>query len=381
MSDYFERIEQHLVEATERRASARSRPAGALRERLSATRWWLQGRRPGLLALAAVLVLSSSAAGAVLLSAEHSRGLSGVVPPYQSTRGTISLTGSHYEISITPSLRAGVIGWCNFIAFDGIRGHFFVSHGARGRRTEPAAFGGGTCGTGTPAVGSPLFATDGSLGAGLWYVLAAPQVAAVRVANGPTVLTRGDPRLPYGYRAAVFTLARKSFAHGFPRVTALDAEGHAIPGGAYAHPAQDPTQSWSDPARPVAGACPLRVQHGTEVELRRGTVVTAVVPDPGIIGHACRAPKSNCASAAARCWRRCCSTPGTRAAHPPPCRACGRWPARPGSSCGRARSQRSRIRAPCWPSGSAQLGWSWPEAKTPVRACVRWTPSCARWTP
>jgi hypothetical protein len=286
MSDYFDRIEMHLLDAVEREArhhaAMAKRPlhpdgdqaavASAPSGRLGAARSWLRRRPPGLLALLGVLVLSGSAAGAVLLTGQHSRPLAGVVPPYNS-HGNISVAGLRYEIQITPSLQAGTIGWCNFISFKG--------------RGPGGGFGGGGCPTGTPAVGAPLFGADGERGEGLWYVLAAPQVAAVRVLHGPTVLTRSDPRLPYGYRAAVFELSAKAFAHvGPPLLTALDASGRPIPGGTYEQPPREPTRSWSPPQRPAPGACSLGVRRGAGLVAQQGTVLTAAIPDPGIIGHA-----------------------------------------------------------------------------------------------
>lgn len=274
MSDYFERIESHLLDAVERRAARRGNPVDALHERLSAARSRLRGRRPGALAIGAALVLSGSAAGAVLLSGEHSRALSGVVPPYDA-HGNLSVAGAHYSIVLTPSLSAGTIGWCNLMLFHDVPG----MRGGGG-------FGGGSCPTGTPAVGAPLFAQDGSQGEGLWYVFAAPQVVAVRVAGGPTVLTRGDPRLPYGYRAAVLPLPQRVFKHGPPHLTALDATGRVIPGGPNEQPPSEPTRSWSAPQRPAGGACPLSVRRGSGMQVQAGLVIAAAVPDPGIIGHA-----------------------------------------------------------------------------------------------
>jgi hypothetical protein len=268
MSDYFERVEAHLLDAVEREV----KPRGA-RSRDAQRRVPRAVRRPrrGLLLIAAVLLLGGSAAAAVLIAGERSRSLSGVVPPYDA-QGNVSVAGSHYEITITPSLEAGTIGWCTSIHFRDV--------------PKGGEFGGGGCPTGTPAIGSPLFAADGSRGPGLWYVLAAPQVAAVRVANGPTVLTRADPRLPYGFRAAVFELSEKAFSSGAPRVIALDGSGRAIPGSSYEEPPREQARYWQSPQRQPQGRCPLTARPGSGVRAGLGTVLTAIVPDPGIIGHA-----------------------------------------------------------------------------------------------
>jgi hypothetical protein len=263
MSDYFERVEARLLDAVEREAKLR----GGARAR----RATLKRPRRGLLLITAVLLLGGSAAAAVLIAGERSRSLSGVVPPYDA-QGNVSVAGSHYEITITPSLEAGTIGWCTSIHFRDV--------------PKGGEFGGGGCPTGTPAIGSPLFAADGSRGPGLWYVLAAPQVAAVRVANGPTVLTRADSRLPYGFRAAVFELSEKAFSSGAPRVTALDATGRPIAGSSYEEPPREQARYWQSPQREPRGRCPLSGRRGSGVRGRLGTVLTAIVPDPGIIGHA-----------------------------------------------------------------------------------------------
>lgn len=277
-SDYFERVEGHLLDAVERHATRRARPGSAVLARLGVARRWL-GARPGLLALTGILLLSGSAAGAVLLAAERSQPLSGIVPPYSAPRGEMSVAGSRYTISLTPSLQAGTIGWCNFIVFRDVP----EPHGGKN-----AGFGGGSCGVGTAALGAPLFAADGQRGAGLWYVLAAPQVAAVHFLDGPTVLTRGDPRLPFGFRVAVASLPQRLFAHGGPPlVSALAADGRVIPGGAYQQPPpSEPTSSWSSPAPAARGACALTARPGSAVRVLRGSVIAAIVPDRGVLGHA-----------------------------------------------------------------------------------------------
>jgi hypothetical protein len=284
MSDYFERVEADLLDAVEREARRRGdRPnqaAGALRHgysrapggaRRGALRV-LRGPRRGLWLVAAVLLLGGSAAAAALIAGERSRSLAGIVPPYDA-RGEISVAGAHYEITIGPSLQPGSIGWCTWIRF----------------RDAPSfkggGFGGGGC-DGTPAVGSPLFDPDGERGPGLWYVLTAPRVAAVRVANGPTVLTRSSARLPFGFRAAVFELPANTPTGRAPRLTALDAAGRPIPGSFYETPPQEPARYWQHPQREPRGRCPLTVRPGSGASAREGMILTAIAPDPGIIGHA-----------------------------------------------------------------------------------------------
>jgi hypothetical protein len=288
MSDYFERVEAHLLDAVEReprRRGGRSRQAAGAQRRglsraagggprgaLQVLRGSLRGPRRGLWLIAAVLLLGGSAAAAALIAGERSRSLSGIVPPYDA-RGEISVAGAHYEITIAPSLQPGSIGWCTWIGFSDVP-HF------RG-----GGFSGGGC-DGTPAVGSPLFGPDGERGPGLWYVLTAPQVAAVHVADGPTVLTRASARLPFGFRAAVFELPAKTPSGRAPRLTALDAAGRPIPGSFYETPPKEPARYWQHPQRQPQGRCPLTARPGSGVSVREGMILTAIAPDPGIIGHA-----------------------------------------------------------------------------------------------
>ena len=288
MSDYFERVEAHLLDAVEREARRRGdrsgQAAGELRRGHSqasggARRGALRlprGPRRGLWLLAAVLLLGGSAAAAVLIAGERSRSLSGIVPPYDA-RGNLSVAGARYEITTGPSLEPGSIGWCTWIQFRDV-----PSLRARGG----GGMGGGGCGGGTPAVGSPLFGPDGDRGPGLWYVLTAPQVAAVRVANGPTVLTRSAARLPFGFRAAVFELPANTPTGRAPRLTALDAAGREIPGSFYEAPPKEPARYWRHPRREPRGRCPLTVRRGSGASAREGVILTAIAPDPGIIGHA-----------------------------------------------------------------------------------------------
>lgn len=271
MSDYFDRIEEHLLHAVERSSQRHPQPAGGLAGRLSALRRRI-GRRPGLLALAGALILSGSATGAVLLGVQHSRPLSGIVPPYHSKADTLSVAGARYEITLMPSLAAGSIGWCETIWYRHMRG----------------SYGSGGCGSDAPALGRPVLASDGESGEGLKYVLTAPQVAAVRVAKGPTVLTRGGQGLPFGFRAAVFQVGRNDTPHNAPlKVTPLDAEGRTI---ASVTPGQgtprEQTRYWSSSQKPVKGACSLSAKPGSGVKVTEGAVVTRPLPAPGIVGRA-----------------------------------------------------------------------------------------------
>lgn len=281
MSDYFERVEGHLLDAVERNAAATVTPRplrrsgfGRRRGAASARRWSRLPRRPTLLALLALLLLSGSAAGAVLVATERSRSLSGTVPAYQAEGKTISVAGSHYQIELAPSLTAGSIGWCETILYTGIA------------KLAGGSLGDGSC-TATPALGSPLFAASGQRGNGISYVLSAPQVAAVRVAGKRIVLTRSSKQLPYGYRAAVFTVSKREFPpHGPLHLTALDEHGNVIPGGDRESPPQEQTRYWSAPLAAPKGACSIATIRDSGVKISEGALVTRMLADPGIIGHA-----------------------------------------------------------------------------------------------
>jgi hypothetical protein len=171
-------------------------------------------------------------------------------------------------------MQAGVIGWCTSL----------VTY--RGARRFDLGTGG--CNGAPPAVGAPLFgARDGGIGsAGLSYVFTAPGVAAVRVAHGPTILTRADPRLPFGFRAAVFSLPERLLRDPGVELSALDSAGRAIPGDAYAGPVTEATRSWRAPNRPAAGACSIAPRRGAPVILQSGSVLSDAVGDPGILGRA-----------------------------------------------------------------------------------------------
>lgn len=263
-------IERQLRDAAERMARS---PVSRALER---TRRW-RGRllaRPLTIVLAALVVAGGSALAAGLLSGRHSRPLTAVFPPGSPLRQTgYGPPGSSYDISISPSMQTGVIGWCTSL----------VTY----RGTRRFDLGTGGCNGAPPAVDAPVFgADDGGIGvAALSYVFTAPQVAAVRVKDGPTILTRADPRLPFGFRTAVFSLPGR-LSHVGVALTALDATGQMISGDAYAQPVIEGTRSWRAPEPPAAGACSVSARGGSGIVLRSGSVLSSAIGDPGIIGRA-----------------------------------------------------------------------------------------------
>jgi hypothetical protein len=170
-------------------------------------------------------------------------------------------------------MQTGVIGWCTSL----------VTY----RGAQRFDLGTGGCNGAPPAVGAPVFgADDGGIGmAGLSYVFTAPQVAAVRVKGGPTILTRPDSRLPFGFRTAVFSLPERLSRIGVA-LSALDATGRVIPGDAYAQPVVEATRAWRAPEPPASGACSISAREGSSVVLKSGSVLSTAIGDPGIIGRA-----------------------------------------------------------------------------------------------
>jgi hypothetical protein len=231
--------------------------------------------------LAAVLIAAGTAIAAVsALSGERSKPLSSIVPAGQQP-DTALVAGERYTIQIVPSIQAGQITWCTSIRTYSRSGH-------------PDDLGTGGCDDAAPTSGSPVFGTDNiDNGGGLSYVFTTSRVAAVRIAGGPTVLTRPDPRLPYSYRAAVFEYkppAGGPEAIGLPGgashlVTALDSSGHVIPDDS-SRPPVEPTGSWLYPRPPVAGSCSLSTKSGTALLAGSGDVVTSIVAAPSVAGAA-----------------------------------------------------------------------------------------------
>ncbi len=263
---------------------ARFESVPALAERPARRRRWPRmGTRLGVV-LAALVVAGGSAVAAGVLSGQRSRPLTAAFRPGSPTsQEGYGPPGSTYSLSISPSMQAGVIGWCTSL----------VTY----RGPQSFDLGTGGCNGAAPAVGAPMFgAADGGIGgASLSYVFTAPQVAAVRVAGGPTILTRPDPRLPFGFRAAVFSPPTR-FSHDAGvtlsaygagvALSALDSSGQVIAGEAYAEPVTEATRSWRAPSPPAAGACSISPRRGAPVVLQSGSVLSEAVGDPGIIGHA-----------------------------------------------------------------------------------------------
>ena len=147
----------------------------------------------------------------------------------------------------------------------------------------------------------PIFAGGGLGGARM--LLAAPEVAAIRLSDGPTVRSVGGAALPFGLRAAAYRAT--TLAEGSGALVALNAAGHVISTGS-AGVADSPTLRWETPgaapwfsgaissesgnvwigrvrsAQP-RGAC--SIEGGPGLQPLAGAVVTAAVANPGILGR------------------------------------------------------------------------------------------------
>ena len=285
MTSVLPDLERDLVAAAHRQVvSAPIRP----RRGVAA---WLRGRSRPVQALLALLVISAAAASAATLVGTASAPLSGAVS-----------ANVRYRITLSPLVTAGLAGWC-------VQDRQTTTHGA-------LVTGVSECRSQTAALGSPMLA---SLPGPTVAVITAPGVAAVRVVGGPTILTRADPSLPFGFRAAVYDAKLRLPDTSVPRtrlLVALDAQGRPIPAGprvtsAFAAlgdtPPPLPTHPWMRPgwrvqlseylgafphqaepvpSTPPSGGCSTVATSGSGLQAEGGVDVTQVAPDPAIIGRA-----------------------------------------------------------------------------------------------
>jgi hypothetical protein len=117
------------------------------------------------------------------------------------------------------------------------------------------------------------------------YVLTAPDVAAVRVAHGPTILTTTAARLPFGIRAAIWR-SESEITGPAPKLTALNASGHVIPTVLASDQPKEAGAGWQRPRSPANGSCSLIAAPVSGLNSQWGRVMTAIHPDPSVIGRA-----------------------------------------------------------------------------------------------
>lgn len=239
MTGYFQELERTLSDATLREYGDASLSRGVpgypppaptddagLGPAVSPRRRRLFKRWPPLALVAGVLLLSGTAAATIATLVDtKSAPLTGTVPPGPG----IGAHNLHYDVPVTPDLKAGNSGWCSYPRFS-ISG-------------APSPLGGG--GACAPAydVGAPVILGGGlpiSTGKGrfnrdapvrplpgkgqtsLFWMIVSSKVAAVRFSPGHVVSSRADPRLPARWRAVV------AFVRGIVDPIPLDRSGHAI---------------------------------------------------------------------------------------------------------------------------------------------------------
>jgi hypothetical protein len=205
MKDPFDILRAELVHAAERAAQPAPRK-----------RWgWLRPpSRPVAMFLAA-LVITGSAAAAVLSLGGASQPLVGKVP------GAItpaSLAGDRYAVAVTPSLPAGTAAWQPWIVYS---------------RPGTNGYGEGGGGIlGYPAATNPIFGFGGptsvARGTTVAYILTSPQVWAVRIGS-QTIRTVSSRALPIGDRAAVFFITAKGAVFVIPGIPAGPPPGKHPP--------------------------------------------------------------------------------------------------------------------------------------------------------
>lgn len=308
----FELLREELVRAAARGGPRRSR------------RWLtrLRGGRRSLTLVAAAVVVSGSATAAVIsLSTMHSQPLAGTVPGrglHSALLPPESLAGDQYQISVTPELTAGGVGWCTTIRYT-----------YRGKPGTAA----GSCGSDYPSASAPLFGPEASsfgysapapqVGDTVHYLLTAPDVAYVRVGR-VTIPVRHDSALPAGDGVVVFFLPATSppvmvppaGAHapyympifvpphssrsgmpawmpsksGLQRVPmtpaiALDRYGHELPfkpGAGYGVF----SRWWQRPQRQPLGSCQLRIHRSPGLTAQWGHVIYRIKPVRDVQGAA-----------------------------------------------------------------------------------------------
>jgi hypothetical protein len=270
MTDPFDILRDRLVAAAE----AAPTPARSARRR------WRS-----LVAVAAALVISGSAAAAVVkLTAEDSPPLAGKVA---GRPGAGPLGTSHYVIELLPYLSAGRSGWCATV----------VLHGGKGG----PLVGGEGCGPAPPAdapeiAGGAVVATTGS-GTSVSYAVVDDRVARVRVDGGREIIPRPSRAIPAGWKAAVWFTAGGQTPSP---VVFLNRVGQPIStapnqraGTQVAGTAKLPTRA-VDPSHPPHQRCAIDVPVRAGLRAVSERVVTATpARPPDINGRAFR----TCASA------------------------------------------------------------------------------------
>jgi hypothetical protein len=209
----------------------------------------LSARRTVLVALAALVLAGSATAAVVTL--KQSRPLSGTVSAEFVGEHTAGVT--HYRVSMFPYLSVGWSGWCSSVTFTVHARIAATSYGcAPVERANALQLSGQTFG-----------------GQGGAYVdaIVSDRVAEVRFADGVSVRTVSDPRLPSWARAAVRVyspdeLARIGAQRDFAQLTReelIGGDGQRLADGRKREAAKALPLTTVDVADPGDAACAIHL--------------------------------------------------------------------------------------------------------------------------
>jgi hypothetical protein len=285
MTDPFDDLRDHLVEAITSLQTRPSRPSRRARSR----------SHPLAAAVAALVFAGTATAAVISVTSERSAPLIGQVPQQAGPASPHAWGlegGERYRITVWPVLQGGVSGVCAMIVFEGPRGEGY-----------------GSCGASYPTSAVPYLAPGGRVayphglipkGGALEYFLTAPNVATVRIGTHLVITPRREPGLPAGDRAVVFYLPAGSpeidppwfpaEQPGLPRatrtlsVTAFGRDGAPIPVDQRAQPFRLPARYWERPQKPPWGACTLAAP--SSYRAYRGTTAVRLVAEPDVEGAA-----------------------------------------------------------------------------------------------
>jgi hypothetical protein len=214
MSDYFDTVEQELRHALRRHAHLP---------------WYarLRLRHPRTLVAAVACFVIGGPALAVALGVLNGQPSAPTSGRFTTPNADSSVAALGYQITVTPNLQAGAVGWC-------VSDRTFAERGGGGSRgcapapspSSPVVIAGGSDFT---SHRPGLTATTTST-----VYLTTARVAAVRVSRSLAVLTRSDAQIPPAYRIAI--LVHQTITHGRPQrpitvhvtAVALDRAGNQI---------------------------------------------------------------------------------------------------------------------------------------------------------
>ncbi len=242
-ADPFDALRTELVGAAARQRASRRRVVGR--------------RRTAALGLAVLAAGGTATAAVVTGTAEDSAPLTATLASSPSSRA--------YAISIGPDLRAGAVGWCTVTRYT-----------ARGRSTGAGTGCGGAAGAGSGFVAGGF----GTFGGGvLRQAIVTRRVAAVVFPGNRRIVPRADPRLPFGWRAAVLYEPGSRFDPTRPAFEAYEGvDGRSIPGPAAQHVFSHGTASRKVTTARPAGRCVIGTARGLRVVKARVAVGVPTVP-------------------------------------------------------------------------------------------------------